>query len=104
MVLQGDLEASCTQSFVGTHCEDQVGEVRMLSSFSGFVNPTPRRSKDLHVKPEANQIRGNGSMTEKFDMYKMLLRRQLLVLEGGFKPRQFSAQPWKMTFVEISFT
>lgn len=95
VVLQGDLEASCTQSFVGTHYEDQVGEVRMVSSFSGFIDPTPRRSKDLHVNPEANQIQGNGSMTERFDMYKMLLRRQLLVLEGGFKPRQFSAQNYR---------
>lgn len=76
----------------------------MVSSFSGFIDPTPRRSKDLHVNPEANQIGGNGSMTERFDVYKMLLRRQLLVLEGGFKPRQFSAQPWKMTFVNISLT
>lgn len=67
----------------------------MVSSFSGFIDPTPRRSKDLHVNPEANQIQGNGSMTERFDMYKMLLRRQLLVLEGGFKPRQFSAQNYR---------
>ena len=52
VVLQGDLEASCTQSFVGTHCEDQVSR------------PNPKKIKGFACESRSQSNTGEmGSLT-----------------------------------------